>query len=163
MYISPEIPQNKKKNGARDQDMEKQTVELLKECNSGCKMGINSMNQVREYVMDEKLAKVLKEYDEKHKKLEKETSKLLAEFGKDEKEPEKIATAFSWISTEMKLMIKDDASQIAKIMTDGCNMGIKSLTEKINQYSDASKESISLAKDIVKCEEAFRDDLKQFL
>ena len=59
------------------------------------------MNQVREYVMDEKLAKVLKEYDEKHKKLEKETSKLLAEFGKDEKEPEKIATAFSWISTEM--------------------------------------------------------------
>ncbi len=80
MYISPEIPQNKKKNGARDQDMEKQTVELLKECNSGCKMGINSMNQVREYVMDEKLAKVLKEYDEKHKKLEKETSKLLAEL-----------------------------------------------------------------------------------
>ena len=112
MHISPEIPQNKKKNGARDQVMEKQTVELLKECNSGCKMGINSMNQVREYVMDEKLAKVLKEYDEKHKKLEKETSKLLAEFGKDEKEPEKIATAFSWISTEMKLMIKDDASQI---------------------------------------------------
>ena len=85
MHISPEIPQNKKKNGARDQVMEKQTVELLKECNSGCKMGINSMNQVREYVMDEKLAKVLKEYDEKHKKLEKETSKLLAEFGKDEK------------------------------------------------------------------------------
>ena len=64
MHISPEIPQNKKKNGARDQVMEKQTVELLKECNSGCKMGINSMNQVREYVMDEKLAKVLKEYDE---------------------------------------------------------------------------------------------------
>ena len=30
MHISPEIPQNKKKNGARDQDMEKQTVELLK-------------------------------------------------------------------------------------------------------------------------------------
>ena len=25
--------------------MEKQTVELLKECNSGCKMGINSMNR----------------------------------------------------------------------------------------------------------------------
>ena len=60
-------------------------------------------------------------------------------------------------------MIKDDASQSANIMTDGCNIGIKSLTEKINQYSDASRESISLAKDIVKCEEAFRDDLKQFL
>ena len=143
--------------------MEKQTVELLKECNSGCKMGINSMNQVREYVMDEKLAKVLKEYDEKHKKLEKETSKLLAEFGKDEKEPEKMAAAFSWISTEMKLMLKDDASQIAKIMTDGCNMGVKSLHKYLNQYQAANEKSKEITRKLTTLEEQQASDIRGFL
>ena len=55
--------------------MEDHTRELLKECSSGCKMAINSINQMREFVTDEKLKCVLDQYDKKHKELEETTSK----------------------------------------------------------------------------------------
>ena len=47
---------------------------LLEECNSGCKMGINSMKQIREYIKDEKLRDLTDEYIRKHQDLELETS-----------------------------------------------------------------------------------------
>ena len=74
-----------------------------------------------------------------------------------------MAQAFSWITTEMKLMIKDDNTQIAKILMDGCNMGIKSLSEQINKYPEASRESRAAAEKIVKCEEKLMGELKKFL
>ena len=54
--------------------MEEQTGKLLKECSSGCKMAINSLNQVRDFVKDEKLHQLLDEYDKKHKALEEDIS-----------------------------------------------------------------------------------------
>ena len=74
-----------------------------------------------------------------------------------------MASAFSWLSTEMKMMFKDDNTKIAKIMMNGCNMGIQSISEDINKYSNASSESVSLAKKLVKAEENFMRDLERFL
>ena len=61
--------------------MEEQTGKLLKECSSGCKMAINSLNQVRDFVKDEKLHQLLDEYDKKHKALEEDISRLLEKHG----------------------------------------------------------------------------------
>ncbi|HIW84666.1 MAG TPA: hypothetical protein H9873_10145 [Candidatus Dorea gallistercoris] len=143
--------------------MEKQTLELLKECSSGCKMAIDSMDQIKEYVLDTKLSQVIEAAKKQHLQLEKEVDGLLREQGERGKEPEKMAQAFSWITTEMKLMIKDDNTQIAKILMDGCNMGIKSLSEQINKYPEASRESRAAAEKIVKCEEKLMGELKKFL
>lgn len=143
--------------------MEEDTVKLLRECNSGCKMAINSMNQVKEYIQEEKLLKTIEEYDKKHRKLEDKISVLLNESANEEKEPKKMAEVYSWLSTEMKLMMRDDSHEIAKIMMNGCNMGIQSLSRYINEYENASAESLAIAKDLVKAEEEFMKALKQFL
>lgn len=143
--------------------MEEDTVKLLRECNSGCKMAISSMDQVKESIREEKLMKVIEEYDKKHRKLEDKISLLLEGSKNAEKEPKKTAEVFSWISTEMKLMMRDDSHEIAKIMMNGCNMGIQALSRYINEYKNASAESISVAKDLVKAEEDFMKELKQFL
>lgn len=140
-----------------------QTLHLLDECNSGCKMAINSMKQVRDYITDEKLASVIDRYTQKHQKLEEETGRQLLEYGKREEEPGFVATAMSWISTEAKLLLKDDARQIAKIIMDGCNMGIQSVSRYINQYVSASPESIHLARKIIRTEEDLMGEMKQFL
>ena len=60
-------------------------------------------------------------------------------------------------------MVKKDSRQIAKIMTDGCNMGIQSVSEYINKYPAASGDSVSLAKDLVKTEESFMKELREYL
>ncbi len=143
--------------------MDKQTVTLLKECNAGCKMALNSMDRLKDFLMNAELEQTLTTYKDQHKKLEEESSKQLKEMGESEQQPDKIASAFSWITTEMKLMIKDDSAQIAKILMNGCNMGIQSISECMNKCPDASHDSISLAKKLVKCEEKMMEDMKKYL
>lgn len=143
--------------------MEKQTLALLGECTSGCKMAIDSMEQVREYVMDSKLSEKIETCVQKHREFEQEGKRQLQKLGEREKEPEKLAQAFSWFTTEMKLMLKDDHTQIAKLLMDGCNMGVKSLGEQMNKYPEASAASRGLAEKIIKCEEKFMAEVKGFL
>jgi len=143
--------------------MEDHTIRLLQECSKGCKMGIKSIEQVNEYVSDSKLRRIIDKYKDEHRRIESEADHLLMWHGQDSKPPEKMATAMSWLSTEMKMMMRDDDKQAAKIMMDGCNMGIQSICGFINQYSGASKSSIALAKDLVKIEEEFRDEMKAYV
>lgn len=143
--------------------MNTNTVELLKECNKGCKMAIESMNQVLSKIDDTNFCELIKEYTKKHKDIEKETYELLNEYGEKESNPSIVTTTFSWVSTEVKTMLDNEDKKIAKIMMDGCNMGIQSISEYINKYTDASKESIYVAKKLVKMEEKFMEKLKEYL
>lgn len=143
--------------------MEMQTRSLLRECSTGCKMAINSFNQMRDYVTDEALRNLMDTYDKKHKDYEEKTAKLLAEGGSDEKEPGIMAATFSRVSTDVKLLLHDDSSQVAKLIMDGCNMGIQSLGGFVNQYSNASRQSLSLAKDIIRTEEKLMKEVQAFL
>lgn len=146
-----------------DMTMKNDTICLAGHCDAGCKMAIDSMEQISRYVADENLRTIINSSKNRHKDLEQEASALLNKYGRNEKEPSKMASAFSHITTEMKMMFKDDNSQIAKIMMNGCNMGIQSISGDINKYSNASGESVSLAKKIVKAEENFMKELERFL
>lgn len=126
-------------------------------------MAVGSIDRIKEFLMNAELEQTLTAYKEQHKKLEEESSKLLAELGERGQQPDKIASAFSWITTEVKLLVKDDSTQIAKILMNGCNMGIQSISECMNKCPDASHGSISLAKKLVKCEEKLMEDMKKYL
>lgn len=136
---------------------------LLQECNAGCKMAGKSMEQVCDFVKDDRLKKMIEKYQEEHKKLEKETSELLKQIGKEEKAPGVVATAFAWITTETKLMMDDSDHDISKILMDGCNMGIQSIAECVNKYAGASKEAKKTADHLISMEEAFMQELKKYL
>lgn len=143
--------------------MDEDSIKLLKECNAGCKMAIDSMEQVMEYAMEESLKQLMKEYKEEHLTLEREAGELLRKLGAEEKEPGRAASAMSWLTTEMKLMMKNDEHQVAKLMMDGCNMGVQSICKYQNQYENASEESRKLAKKIVAAEEKFMKKMEAYL
>lgn len=143
--------------------MDVNTIQLLKECSSGCKMAIKSVKHVREYTKDEKLLELLEAYGEKHSRLEEDIAELLEDYHKEEKEPAMMASACAWMNVEMKMMIHPDDQQVAKLMMDGCNMGIQSVSEYINKYSDASKESMEIARKLVKIEEDFMQEMKAYV
>lgn len=142
--------------------MDANTIELLKECNKGSKMAINNITQVLEKINSTDFATLVKGYNEEHKEIRDETSELLREYGKEEAEPGLMTSAFAYISTEFKTR-DDDDKEIAKILMDGCNMGIQSVSEYLNKYTDASPESIRVARKLVKLEEKFMSDVKEYL
>ena len=100
--------------------MRDHTVCLLKECDSGCKMALDSMAQIKGYVSDQKLKNTIDGYEKKHQAMEEEAYKQLKSLGEGGKEPEMMAAAFSRMSTGMKMLMKDDNRQAAKILMDGC-------------------------------------------
>lgn len=143
--------------------MNEDTIYLLRECNAGCKLATNSMEQVKPYISNEKLMSIINQYIDKHIKIGNECQQMLSQYNAEEKDPQATAKAFSWISTEVKLMLNNDTHKIADIMIDGCNMGIKSVSSYINKYKAASNESVNLAKNLVKMEQEFMNDLLEFL
>ncbi|MDE6312527.1 MAG: hypothetical protein K2M46_02735 [Lachnospiraceae bacterium] len=143
--------------------MNEDSVQLLQECYSGIEMAVASIDQVMDYNMETDLKALLEKTKTHHKELQKKILERLARAGKKEKEPGMIASAFSWLTAEMKLKMREDNHQIAKLMMDGCNMGIQSLSEYKNTYAGADSEAQQTAKALIESEEEFMKDLKQYL
>lgn len=144
-------------------DEKNASIELLKEIDSGCFMAINSFQQLEEYEMPQGLFQVVSKYKAKHDELQKEASRLLHEYDETDKQPGMMASAMSKMTTDLKMMMHEDATQITKIIMNGCNMGIQQIGEKMNKYEAASDEAKNLAKKLIKVEEDLLSDVKEYL
>ena len=143
--------------------IEQDTVKLLRECDAGVKMGVSSIEDVLEYVKSEDLKKVLSECKTAHEKLENEIEAALDRFGDDGKEPNPIAKGMSWMKTNIKLIMHESDGTIADLITDGCDMGVKSLSKYLNQYKAADESSKDIAKRLIALEEKLGQDIRGFL
>ena len=98
--------------------MDTSTYEILKECNSGCRMALNSIEQLAVYLKSQELQDLFCKYKEDYEKMEKESIRLSEGKLQEEKLSEKAAETFAWISAEVKMMLNDDSSKIAEMMID---------------------------------------------
>ena len=143
--------------------MENDTLNLLRECNSGIQMGVSSIDSVLPYVKSEKLKKVLNSCKDEHATLGDETHKLLLQYESETKEPHPIAKMMSSMKTKTIVNFKRTDSSIADVMTDGCNMGIKSLNKYMNKYNTAKTDAKSIANRLIGIEENLVNEMKPFL
>ena len=140
------------------------TISLLKECDSGTKMAVTSIDEVLGKVQDTDMKSLLTESKKHHEKLGNEIHSLLIEHNSEEKEPNPMAKGMSWLKTNMKVGMNENSdAAVADVITDGCNMGVKSLHKYLNQYQSADKTSKDICKRLVSIEEELCKDLKDYL
>ena len=143
--------------------VEQDTIRLLRECDAGVKMGISSIDDVLDNVRDSELEKLLTDCRDEHDTLDSELQKLLDKYKDDGKEPAAIAKGMSWMKTNMKLMVNESDSVVADLITDGCNMGVKSLNKYLNKYRAADEVSKDITKRLINIEEKLAVDIRKFL
>ena len=143
--------------------IEQDTIKLLRECDAGVKMGVTSIDDVIEYVENQRFKELLEKCKKEHEELEKEIEKLLDKYNDDGKEPAAIAKGMSWMKTNMKLLMDASDNTIADLMTDGCNMGVKSLNKYLNQYEGADEVSKDICKRLINLEEKLAVDIRCYL
>ena len=143
--------------------IEQDTIKLLRECDAGVKMGVASIDDVLDRVHSEALKKYLVKCKEEHEKLKTEIHALLEKYHDDGKEPNPMAKGMSWIKVNMKMGMDDSDQTIADLMTDGCNMGVKSLNQYLNQYKAADEVSKDVTKRLINLEEQLAIDIRKFL
>ena len=119
--------------------IEPDTIKLLRECDAGTKMGVTAIDEVLDYVHDDTLRRRLDDCKMKHDMLNEEIQTLLSQYHDEGKEPGAMAKSMSWIKTNAKLVMNESDETIADLMTDGCNMGVKSLNRYLNQYKAADE------------------------
>lgn len=139
------------------------TTKLLKECDAGTKMAISSINEILEKVEDPKLNELLTKSRNEHEELETEIHSLLSYHEEGQKEPDPIAKGMSFIKTNVKMGLNESDSTVAELITDGCNMGIKSLNKYLNQYKMADELSKKVTEKLIHLEENLRKDLRIYL
>lgn len=143
--------------------IEQDTIRLLRECDAGVKMGVSSIDDVLDYVKSDRLKQYLKDCKIAHQKLETEIQENLDRFGDDGKEPNPIAKGMSWMKTNIKLIMHESDQTIADLMTDGCDMGVKSLSKYLNQYKAADEVSKDIAKRLIALEESLGKEIRGYL
>ena len=146
-----------------NQMVEQDTIKLLRECDAGVQMGISSIDDVLGSVRSDGLKRRLSDCKVEHERLDREIQGLLKQYHDDGKEPNPMAKGMSWIKTNMKLAMDGSDGTVADLMTDGCNMGVKSLNQYLNQYKAADERSKDVAKRLINLEEKLAVDIRQFL
>lgn len=139
------------------------TIKLLQECDAGVKMGIASIDEVLEKVCASEFRKLLVESREHHEKLENEIDDLLKQYNAEEKEPNPIAKGMSWMKTNMKIGMNHDDSTVAELITDGANMGVKSLNQYLNKYEAADEKAKKICERLIQIEEKLGKELQKYL
>lgn len=140
------------------------SVELLKECDAGLEMAISSLEQVKPEAKANNFTNMLDKYYNNHIKIQKDIDQKLVEYNANGKKANPFAEAMSNMKTSFKLATTDHTDQeIADLMIDGCNMGIKSVSKYMNQYANANQDIMQLANDIVVLEQNFSNELRQYL
>ncbi len=143
--------------------VEQDTIRLLRECDAGVKMGIASIKDVLGSVRADALRERLTSCMAEHEKLENEIEKLLDNYHDDGKDPNPMAKGMSWVKTNVTLALDESDKAIADLMTNGCNMGVKSLNKYLNQYEAADERSKDIAKRLINLEEELTVDIRSYL
>lgn len=139
------------------------TIKLMKECDSGIKMGVSAIEEVLPAVKSERLKEYLIECKKQHQFLADELEVILNKYHDEGKNPNPMIQGMSWMKTNMKLMMDKSDETIADLMTDGCNMGVKSLNKYLNEYKAAEEKVKDITKRLINLEEKLAIDIRGYL
>lgn len=143
--------------------IEKDTIRLLRECDAGIKMGVQSIEDALKYVSAPELKRMLEKSRGDHLEILSRLQRLLDEYHDGGKEPPVMAKGMAWIKANVKLSAENSDSAVADFIVDGCNMGVKSLSGYLNDFEAADEASKSIAKELISLEERLGVDIRGYL
>ena len=139
------------------------TLELLRECDAGTKTAMNSIREVLGNINSAALRKALTDSLNKHEYIKNEIDAILRRMSEEGKEPNPMARMMSWMKINIKLMEKPDDKTVAKLMFEGCNMGIQQVSSYLNDFTEADSRSREIAERLIATEDELAGALREYL
>ena len=143
--------------------IEKDTVNLLLECKRGIEMAISSIDDMKDAVTSDRMKDLLINSRREHESVLVEVDDLLREYHGDKNGASALLKGMSYVKTKLSLAMNSSDHNVAAMMIDGCNMGIKSLSKYLNEYAAASEFSKDVAKKLIAAEDTLAHNLRAYL
>lgn len=142
---------------------QKDTCQLLKECNTGIKMAVDAIEEVLPNVKNQELKNKLTACQKEHEKLGDETHSLLLQNHVRDEDPSMIAKSMAWIKTNLTMSVNPGDDTIANLISTGCDMGVRNLNKYLNECQTATTQAKDLVKKVIKLEEDLSSDMRAYL
>lgn len=126
-------------------------------------MGITALSTVIPKTENTKLKSELETQLNNYKQQSEQIKKKFAELDAKPKDINPIGKISADASVIMHTSINNSASHIAEMVIKGSNMGIIDINKKLNDIKTDDAGIISHAKEILKCEQQYIDNLKSYL
>lgn len=144
--------------------MSKEDTEgILRECDAGVKTAINSIDEVIDKTDNKELIDALRKSRTEHVELGNDIASLLNENGFEGKDQPVISKLMSKGKIASELLMEPTDATIAELMIDGCNMGIKKLSEYVNRFPTSVSPAVRTAERLIKTEQELMDEMRVFL
>lgn len=139
------------------------TIQLLRECDCGTKIAVNSIDDLSERAKSQQLKEIFARYRKEHEAIGKRILEELEKYKETGKNPSSFVKAMSWLKIKFKLLMQPSDHTVADLMMDGCNMGIKSLCRYHNKYDGATPQAKELSDSLVRIEEQLMKELHGYV
>ena len=139
------------------------TQGILQECDAGVKTAIDSIDAVIDRAGSEELKEALRRSRTEHVQLGNEIAALLDENGLTGKDQNAMAKMMTHAKISAEMLLEPTDSTVAELMIDGCNMGIKKLSEYINHFPEATGPAVRVSERLIKTEQELADAMRVFL
>ena len=143
--------------------IEKDTIKLLRECDAGIKMGVQSIEDSLKYTSNGELKRTLEKNLAGHVEIQEKLQGLLNSYHDSGKATPAMAKGMAWLKPNFQLAAESSDDAVVDCITDGCNMGVKSLSGYLNNYKAADEKSKNIAKELICLEERLSVDMRGYL
>ena len=143
--------------------MKKETEKLLCECTSGTKMGEHALSLALPRVKNSELKSTLETAIQNHAIIGDEARKMLFSAHKRDKSPSPLLLMMSDAKMNAMMLVNGSSSTVASLITDGCDMGTKTLSKALNNLPTADLQARHLANKLIAAEDELRKNLRKFL
>ena len=139
------------------------TEGMLQECDAGVKTALDSIDAVIDRAESDELREALKRSRTEHVQLAGEIAALLDRQGIAGKDQNGMAKMMTHTKIAAEMLLEPTDSTISDLMIDGCNMGVKKLSEYINRFPDAAAPAKRISQRLIKTEQELADAMRVFL
>ena len=141
----------------------KDTLQLLKACESGIHMALTALEEVGQHVHLPQLQQILDAAGQQHRLLQRECGVLLEKSGRPQRELNPALRKMAVMKISMKLGMDRTDSAAATVVAEGCQMGVLSLYRELNGCPGAHMPARALCRTLCAIEEQLIRDMGRFL
>lgn len=137
-------------------------IKLLNLIRQNVEMGIDGIEMVLPNAQNPEFRKALEKQQDEYRAFYREADELLNELRGLLKDVPVLAKMSAEMMSSIKTMSGDD-TKIAEEMVRGTTTGIAKLIRHLNEYGEGDQKIVSLAKRLIKTEEANAEAMKAYL
>ncbi|MGN0771447.1 MAG: hypothetical protein ACI4MI_02550 [Christensenellales bacterium] len=143
--------------------MDKQSRNLIKKCNSGAKIALNTLEYLLQYIQREQMKVSVSDLAVRHRNYIDESNSVLLSQQIKPDNPSPFIRKMAHGITKMRLKKDAGDKHIAIMIIQGADKGIKQLNAQIAKNSDASEQAKKLSDKLITLQQDTIKSLKIFL